>query len=412
MGFTLALISGFASGQANIPDDPLPKASTTACDSAIGGIALKVMAVRPEKAAIGEKITIEVNCLSKAINQGKDKFDPTKLILYFDGYPLEGVYPDAVDSIRDVLIFTPVRNEDNKNKWTALIGSPKSYFLPIKVSVGFKDQSALPIDEAQQHFQFIVLRQNWFIGGLCALLLMAGLFIWLAKTSNIIRDSNPPLPEPGKKKPYSLAKLQASVWFFLVVVSFLFIWLVTGDYTNTVTEQALILIGIGTGTALGAAMIDANKRDVSDDERAALHPQESELNAEVNELKAKIFSLETKLTTAPPGMAEDADSLSKLKIEFAQKEAQLSDIRKKIAEATSALSRPLSEGFIRDLLTDASGISFHRFQMLVWTIILGFIFCVEVYQTLRMPEFSTALLSLMGISAGTYLGFKIPERSS
>jgi hypothetical protein len=29
-----------------------------------------------------------------------------------------------------------------------------------------------------------------------------------------------------------------------------------------------------------------------------------------------------------------------------------------------------------------------------------------------MPEFSTTLLALMGISSGTYLGFKIPERQN
>lgn len=78
----------------------------------------------------------------------------------------------------------------------------------------------------------------------------------------------------------------------------------------------------------------------------------------------------------------------------------------------AALSKPVSEGITKDLLTDVNGVSFHRFQMLVWTIVLGFIFCVEVYKTLRMPEFDTTLLALMGISAGTYLGFKIPERTS
>jgi hypothetical protein len=157
-------------------------------------------------------------------------------------------------------------------------------------------------------------------------------------------------------------------------------------------------------------MIDANKHDVSDEELAAMHPKESELNVEVQELKVKIASLQAKIATGLPGTADDSESLSKLKIGLAEKEAQLSDIRKKVADAASALSKPVSEGFIKDLLTDANGISFHRFQMLAWTIILGFVFCLEVYKTLRMPEFSTTLLSLMGISAGTYLGFKIPER--
>lgn len=408
-GFVLALYSLLAGAQTPITSGPASITQQVA--PPITRAPLKVMAVRPEKAAMGEKITVEIDGLSQAVRNAKD-FDPSKLILYLDGYPLEGIHPQSVDPIRNVLTFIPIRNEKNEEKWTALIGSPKTYLLPVKVSVGFKDQYVVPIDEARQHFQFVVLRQDWFIGGVIALLLMVGLFIWLARNSNIIRDSNPPVPEPGKNKPYSLAKLQASVWFFLVVASFLFIWLVTGDHTNTVTEQALILIGIGTGTALGAAMIDSSKRETSVNERAGLHPEESKLNAEVLELRAKIVTLQGKITATPPGTAQDTESLSKLKIEVAQKEAELDDIRKKIADAKAALSKPVSEGFMRDLLTDASGISFHRFQMLVWTIVLSFIFCVEVYKTLRMPEFSATLLSLMGISAGTYLGFKIPERAS
>ena len=61
-------------------------------------------------------------------------------------------------------------------------------------------------------------------------------------------------------------------------------------------------------------------------------------------------------------------------------------------------------------MTDASGYSFHRFQIFAWTIVLGIIFVSSVYNNLTMPEFSTALLGLMGLSSGTYIGFKFPEK--
>ena len=57
----------------------------------------------------------------------------------------------------------------------------------------------------------------------------------------------------------------------------------------------------------------------------------------------------------------------------------------------------------------SQGVSFHRFQMAVWTVVLGFVFVVAVYNTLAMPDFSAMLLGLTGISAGTYVGFKIPN---
>ena len=58
---------------------------------------------------------------------------------------------------------------------------------------------------------------------------------------------------------------------------------------------------------------------------------------------------------------------------------------------------------------EANGISFHRFQMAAWTIVLGIIFVKGVYENLAMPEFNTTLMGLLGLSAGTYLGLKIPE---
>lgn len=65
--------------------------------------------------------------------------------------------------------------------------------------------------------------------------------------------------------------------------------------------------------------------------------------------------------------------------------------------------------FFKDLLTDGATIGLHRFQMLVWTVVLFFIFWGAVWNKLALPEFDNTLLALMGISAGAYLGFKFPE---
>jgi hypothetical protein len=65
-----------------------------------------------------------------------------------------------------------------------------------------------------------------------------------------------------------------------------------------------------------------------------------------------------------------------------------------------------------DILSDANGVSFHRFQVAAWTLVLGIIFVIQVYKVLAMPNFDGSLLALLGISAGTYLGLKIPEPTS
>jgi hypothetical protein len=68
-----------------------------------------------------------------------------------------------------------------------------------------------------------------------------------------------------------------------------------------------------------------------------------------------------------------------------------------------------SSGFLLDILSDADGVSVHRFQLFAWTIILGVVFASAVLREVGMPVFSATLLGLMGLSAGTYLGLKIPE---
>jgi hypothetical protein len=84
----------------------------------------------------------------------------------------------------------------------------------------------------------------------------------------------------------------------------------------------------------------------------------------------------------------------------------LIDQNKPGAAAAAPPPATVSTSFISDVISDATGVSLHRFQMFVWTLVLGVIFIASVYANLSMPEFSATLLGLMGISSGTYLGMK------
>jgi hypothetical protein len=71
-----------------------------------------------------------------------------------------------------------------------------------------------------------------------------------------------------------------------------------------------------------------------------------------------------------------------------------------------------SVGFWRDLVTDEHGaVALDRFQIVAWTIVVGGIFLYSVLWDLTMPEFSPTMLALMGISSGTYIGFKLPTKA-
>jgi hypothetical protein len=99
-----------------------------------------------------------------------------------------------------------------------------------------------------------------------------------------------------------------------------------------------------------------------------------------------------------------------LQKELQEKTAALADVQAKLANLPPAPPPRVSSGFIKDLLREGNSVSFHRFQIAVWTIVLGIIFVRAVWHDLAMPDFDTTLLGLMGISSGTYLGFKIPDK--
>jgi hypothetical protein len=74
-------------------------------------------------------------------------------------------------------------------------------------------------------------------------------------------------------------------------------------------------------------------------------------------------------------------------------------------------TQPKAPQWLLDILSDSDGkIVLHRFQIVVWTFVLGVMFVTSVVTQLTMPEFSSTLLATMGISSGTYLGFKFPEK--
>jgi hypothetical protein len=82
-----------------------------------------------------------------------------------------------------------------------------------------------------------------------------------------------------------------------------------------------------------------------------------------------------------------------------------------VDRATPGQAPEASHGFWRDL-AGGSDVSLHRLQMIGWTALLGIAFIIEVLTKLSIPDFNPTLLGLMGISAGTYVGFKFPENQS
>jgi hypothetical protein len=277
----------------------------------------------------------------------------------------------------------------------------------MQLSIGYENGEAMPTwvvpkTDVESQFQMILIPTGRFTAGVAVIVGSLVLFLILAGRTDIIRDTTVAL-RPDGLRPYSLARAQMAFWFFLVIGSFFFLWIITGDM-DTLTDSVLALIGISAGTALGSAFIDAGKKPrtslVGDQPIDFGQPREKvaeQYRARIEEAKKKLDDLQAQKPTAADREANQR-----------QQEALMEDIEA-LRWSRDYFEWPPWKGVMHDLLSEGGLISFHRFQIFVWTLVLGIIFIVSVYNELAMPQFSAALLGLLGISAGTYVGFKLPE---
>lgn len=69
-----------------------------------------------------------------------------------------------------------------------------------------------------------------------------------------------------------------------------------------------------------------------------------------------------------------------------------------------------SGGFWIDILSDENGVSIHRFQNVIWTVIAISIYLCRIDPSgCKLPELDGTLIALTGISSATYLGLKLNE---
>jgi hypothetical protein len=199
-------------------------------------------------------------------------------------------------------------------------------------------------------------------------------------------------------------------WFFLIFTAYLCLWLILGDL-NTITESLLGLMGISAATAIGGAVIDSSKLDAKASQLQTLSAEKAALETRLAEVKSQLATIDQRIGSQQPETAAgDITNRAALGNESLQKEIRINQLDQEIAALSGSMNQTASVNFLTDILSEGNTHSFHRFQIFAWTIVLGIIFVASVYNNLAMPQFSPTLLGLMGISAGTYLGFKFPEQ--
>ena len=65
-----------------------------------------------------------------------------------------------------------------------------------------------------------------------------------------------------------------------------------------------------------------------------------------------------------------------------------------------------------DILSDESGVNVHRLQAVIFNVLFGVTFIVNLFTYEKFPEFNNSELGLMGLSSGAYLAMKTNENKA
>ncbi|MEK6406026.1 MAG: hypothetical protein AABN34_03585 [Acidobacteriota bacterium] len=276
-----------------------------------------------------------------------------KLVPYLNARPLTGVYPETVDPGSHTLTFHLRRTPASKEAWTDLLSNPGFEPRVMTFSVGLEDKQQFPTCVAK--FNLVVIPVKWFVVAIALFLVVLYIFFRLAAGTALLRD---PGISQGYMPGFSVLWRRGSADTRL------------GPFSLARTQMAFWFFMV-IGAFVLIWMITGNTDTITEGVLV--------------------------LIGISAGTALGATAI---------------DSGKRNTTTTRPRPGDESKGLLNDLLGDGTGITFHRFQIVVWTIVLGLVFARSVMSHLAMPDFGTSLLTLMGISSGTYLGMKLPEQQA
>ena len=266
------------------------------------------------------QLNLRVNGLLTSLKALDCNPDPAQYGLYYFLPQL-----DATDlaSLREALSGSPWRDARH------------GFQRDVAYTISFNDGHMEHVFASGQ-LRYQIVQIPSMLLGFAFIALVSVALVRLGRSSALLRD----IPSgattiPIESRTFSMARVQMAWWFFIVLISYVWLWIVAEGMPN-LSVDALGLMGIGSATYLTAAGVDASKQNVLG----------------------------------------------------------------------------YSQGFWNDILSDAQGLALYRFQLLVFNTLFGILFLIYVVQNVVMPDFDTNILALLGMSAGTYAGFKIPEKQT
>jgi hypothetical protein len=357
---------------------------------------------------VGDDLSVSIPGMAAWLAPGK--IDATKLNLVINGIPFPalpksmqlGTPPPSTQepglrfTLERGLAITPPAIDP----WATLFKSMSNPTTsPVSIALA-TDKGDLVTQAATINLTRLG-RGNYFLAFVAVALLLSWGFL---SAPTLLRDT-PPIAPLANTMSFSLGRCQMFFWTVVVAVSWACLWYTTGTPWSF-NDTALMLMGIASATALGAsanASWPSTIQAMIDDYNKGPTPKalQAEL-ASINARRQALFAAGAKPTD---------DAVLTLDGQFQQKQARLHELQG-IEEALREKCQSVNLWADLTSNVDDNQTGLHRVQNVLFTVLLGVAFLIDVVYQMTMPYFPAFALALMGISGTAYVGYKFAASSS
>ena len=205
-------------------------------------------------AGLGDRLTVRVSNVADLL---ATTGGCNGVVLFLSDMAVPDLPPETCDSRTGAIRFLLDRKpEDDANNraWRVLLGYPHASLRRVSVSVGTLKLIAIPTNV--RAFPLFVIPRFRLVLFFVFLVAFLALALVLSRRTSLIRRAGASAKAP--LAPYSFSKSQQLFWSVLVIATFVFLWMMTGE-VDTLTGSVLALLGITAGTGVTAWMIDTSR---------------------------------------------------------------------------------------------------------------------------------------------------------
>ncbi|MBL6446319.1 hypothetical protein JMN32_08365 [Fulvivirga sp. 29W222] len=206
----------------------------------------------PDTLDFGDTLVVQLEHMDVLLNQ--DKVSLNEITLYINEFALTSLIPIRCVNDKNEICFIINERLLNSQEKSYIKKLPGLFVKEVGIGIQIKNADVFYKCSKKIFIGLTKFKDEFIISSIFSVILFIVLLVLCKKTS-LIRDKS---TQPLKTRTYSLSRSQLAWWTFIILTSYLFIYLVTGE-TDLLNLTAVTLLGISAATAAVGTTIDSSE---------------------------------------------------------------------------------------------------------------------------------------------------------